>query len=118
MVPEGQRYGRRHGLRCDGVHTGSGRCYLSRTRPILLLRSLLPGGAGLGEPDPLGAVAVARWGAVVAPAASSARMAGGAGQPLAIAALAGPSLGTLLRGEGVTFHLPAMGKWVRTPACG
>ncbi len=44
MVPGGQRYGRRRCLRCDGVHPSAGRWSLSRTWPIPLPRSLLPGG--------------------------------------------------------------------------
>jgi len=124
VVPGGQRYGRRHSPRCDGVHPGAGRWSLSHTWHIPLLRSLLLGGlwhlSGREGPAWVSLIPWVQWlwqggglwwpWLLHQPEWQAVRRLLGQGQSLMVAALAGLSLGALLRGEVVTFPLPAMGK--------
>ncbi len=133
VVRGGQRYGRRRCPRCDGVHPGAGRWYLSHTWHIPLLRSLLPGGlwhlSGREGPAWVSLIPWVQWlwqggglrwpWLLHQPEWQAVRRLLGQGQLLAMAALAGLSLEVLLRGEGVTF--PPRLRWergARAPASG
>jgi len=120
----------RERLKCGGAHPGAVcRWYLSRTWHIPILRSLLLWSlwhlSGQGGSAWLSLIPWVQWlwhlGGLLwpwllhQPEWQTVCWLLGQGQPLMIAALAGLSLGALLRGQSVTFHLPEMGKWGEDP---
>jgi len=124
VVPGGWQ--QRERLNCGKAHPGAAfGLYLSRTWHIPILRSLLLWGlwhlGGQGGSAWVSLIPWVQWlwhlGGLLwpwllhQPEWQAVRRLLGQGQPLAIAALAGLSLSSLLRGHPVTFHLPEMGKW-------